>query len=312
MEIVENIADYSNLKLGYTKFKKQELYVEPQINFETDEKVLFVTYENYFKNNELNEEKIPGFSRIVFAYETYKIDIYNKKSRKIINRAIVDFQLEDIRDTSDVVEYLKEICSTSDLPINFFNNEDVQFEYLNRGYKLKLSINARIATQEFAFKIDRYAKGKTDECLNSFINALETNKEHTYIDNNGFKRTVSTPAFSFKLNTILKNAVFKTNPKLIIKCTDSNTGLFSIKLLSKLNKEHLSLIMKKADDILFGNSKDRKGIIKRDSNKKTVIRTNDESYILIDNIFIDDELNFEKFPDIFIDNDKIINPINIP
>lgn len=282
----------------------QKLYVVPQVGADTQESVLFNVYENEtVVDSSTGAERVSGTARIVFGYKTRKNNVFTKTSRSSVTRAIVNFPLDDVRNTSDVIEYLEDICDTSDLPANFFKNEDVISKYLDSDYKLKVAVPAKIFTQEFAFKLVRYQKGNSDVCAKSYADALKTNSKHTFTDSNGIERTVETPAFAVKLTKVLKRAVRKTDVKLLQKCSDSS-GLFSATLMCSLPKESLSKVLKTADEILFGTAKNLDGILKRPRKGAPALQTVDGKYILSDNFFSDDEELFDTIPNILVEHDS--------
>jgi glutaredoxin-related protein len=287
------------------KNKMQKLYLAPQISADTQEPVFFNVYENETVVDKATGEEITrGTARVVFAHKTRKLNVFTKNSTSKTVRAVVGIPLDNVEDTRDVVEFLQSICDTSALPKNFFTNQDVMSNFIETNEKLSLAIPARIVTQEFAFKVLRYKAGNTADCLKSYVDALSTNKTYTYTDSVGVERTVDTPAFGTKLNNVLKRAVRKSNPKLLVTCTDPKTGLFSTKLLGALDLKELSPIMKNADEILFGTVKNQDGILKRPRKGAPALQTKDGKYILSDNFFIDDEDMFDQAPDIKVEHDS--------
>ena len=287
------------------KNKMQKLYLAPQISADTQEPVFFNVYENETVVDKATGEEITrGTARVIFAYKTRKVNVFTKSSTSKTVRATHNFPLDNVEDVSEIIDFLQDAFDPDGvLPKNFFTNQDVVSNFIETNEKLFIKVPAKIVTQEFAFKLLRYKAGNTADCLKSYVAALSTNKTHTYTDSKGVERTVDTPAFASKITNVIKRAVRKVNPKLLVECADT-TGKFSFTLLGARDLKELSAIMKHADEILFGTAKNLDGILKRPRKGAPALQTTDGKYILSDNFFVDDESFFDSAPEIKVEHDS--------
>jgi hypothetical protein len=265
---------------------QQKVFIAPQLNRETNERVLCQSYVNntYFDTN-LNRQVEEGVTRLFFVHKERKMNAITKRPVTKTRRVAVDLPTLD---KSEVYDYITDMLDKDIVGQPVGNPQEWFEELIDNDVRIPIK-DCRIIVQEFALTIKAYARGKHVEFLQACDNALA--------------RYNTSEVFRYNFEIVIRRAIRLVNDKLLLKLMDPTTGLFSPALIKTLDAATQASIAAAISEVLFG-SKEVNGKLKRPNRKAPCLRTKAGEYILTCQLFCDNIEDADKYADIFIEHDK--------
>jgi len=265
---------------------QQKVFIAPQLNRDTQERVLCQSYvNNSFFDTTLNRQVEEGVTRIFLVHKERKMNAITKRPVTKTRRVAVDLPTLD---KSEVYDYITELLDTDAVGTPVGNPQEWFDDLIDNDVRIQIK-GCKIIVQEFALSINKYVRNGHDKFLKACMETLA--------------RYQQSEVFRYNFEIVIRRAVRLVNDKLLLKLMDSKTGLFNPSLILTLDNATQASIASAISDVLFG-SKEINGKLKRPNRNAPCLKTKAGEYILTCQLFCDNVEEADKYADIFIEHDK--------
>jgi hypothetical protein len=264
---------------------QQKVFIAPQLNRDTNERVLCQSYVNNTFTDANGRTVEEGVTRVFFTHKERKMNAITKRPTTKTRRVAVDLPTLD---KSEVYDYIMEKLDVeaTGKPVG---NPQEWFESLIDNEQRIVLKDCRIIVQEFSVAIIPYTRNKQEAFIKSCLDMLT--------------RYSQSEVFRINFEVVIRRAIRLVNDKLLLKLMDPVTGLFNANLISTLDAGTQASIASAISEVLFGSDKIN-GKLKRPNRQAPCLKTKAGEYILTCQLFCDNEEDADKYQDIFIEHDK--------